>query len=739
MLSRRWKQRKVIQGISLYLFDELHLVGGEEGPTLEIVVSRARFIASQIDKAVRIVGLSSSLANARDVGDWIGATAHSIYNFSPDVRPVPLDVHIQSFDTNHFSTRILSMAKPVYTAITKLAPSKPVIVFVPSRKQAQLTAIDLVAFASAGGRPKRFLHEEVEVEVEVEVEDVGVAQAVQQGVGFLHTGLSAADRQAVERLFLLGRIQVLVVPHNMCWAVSAPAHLVVVMDTVYYEGREHRYVDYSITDILQMIGKACRQSGTGTGTGTMESCKGWVLCHAPKKEYLRRLLHDPLPIESHVDHYLHDHLNAEVVTKTVENKPDAVDYLTWTLYYRRLTQNPNYYNLAGTSHRHISDHLSEVIEATIGDLEESKCLAVEEDIELSPLNLGMISSYYYLRYTTIELFSASISAKTKVKGVVEILASSSEFSHLAIRQGEDQQLRKLAKHVPNALPSTGSSGSNGMVEDPATKALILLQTHFSRIAIVGELVHDLQQVLLEAPKLLQALVDVISSQGWLRPALAAMEVSQMVVQGQWDKDPLLLQVPHISETVLQRLRTRSPPVETVFELLELEDEERTALLQLPPEKLSDVALFCNAYPSVEVTYELLCDEGGVGAGDAVVLKIQLARDVGDEGEGEGDDGELGKVVCPRYPRTGLGLGTGSGEKRESWWLVVGDAHSNSLLAIKRIALVRSAKVKLEFAAPETPGDYNLTLYLMCDSYLGSDQEFEFSLAVVASAEDPAEG
>lgn len=47
-LSRRWRQRKAIQNVSLIVVEELHLLGGSDGPVLEIVLSRSRYIASQL-------------------------------------------------------------------------------------------------------------------------------------------------------------------------------------------------------------------------------------------------------------------------------------------------------------------------------------------------------------------------------------------------------------------------------------------------------------------------------------------------------------------------------------------------------------------------------------------------------------------------------------------------------------------------------------------------------------------
>ena len=52
---------------------------------MQVVVSRMRTISSQVSEGapIRIVGLCTSLANAKDLGEWIGATSHGLYNFPP--------------------------------------------------------------------------------------------------------------------------------------------------------------------------------------------------------------------------------------------------------------------------------------------------------------------------------------------------------------------------------------------------------------------------------------------------------------------------------------------------------------------------------------------------------------------------------------------------------------------------------------------------------------------------------
>ncbi|XP_028391652.1 U5 small nuclear ribonucleoprotein 200 kDa helicase-like [Dendronephthya gigantea] len=700
VLSRRWKQRKNVQNVNVFIMDESHLISGDNGPVMEVICSRMRYISSQIEKNIRIVALSSSLGNSKDVAQWLGAQATGLFNFHPNVRPVPLELHIQGFTITHTGSRLIAMAKPIYQAIMRHSPKKPVIVFVPSRRNTKLTALDLLTFSGADNDAQRFLHctEEDLRPFTSRLNDKTLKETLTYGVAFLHEGLSDTEVKIVEQLFVSGAVQVVVVSRNLCWAISVNAHLVVIMDTQYYEGKIHAYVDYPITDILQMVGKANRPLQDDVG-------KAVILCQGSKKEFFKKFLYEPLPIESHLDHCLHDHFNAEVVTKTVENKQDAVDYLTWTFLYRRMTQNPNYYNLQGVTHRHLSDHMSELVENTLSDLDQSKCISIEDDVDVSPLNLGMISAYYYINYTTIELFSVSLNNKTKLKGLIEIIASAYEYENLPIRHHEDTTLKQLSTRVPHKLASQ-------KFNDPHVKANLLLQAHLSRLQLSAELQSDTENILGKAMRLIQACVDVVSSNGWLSPALAAMELAQMVTQAMWSKDSYLKQIPHFSNELIKRFTEKE--VESVFDVMELEDEERKDMLKMEDSQMADVARFCNRYPNIELSYEIE-DKDNIKAGWPVVVLVDLER----------EDEQSGAVIAPFFP----------GKREEGWWLVIGDSKANSLISIKRLTLQQKARVKLDFVAPSQTGNHSYVLYFMCDAYLGCDQEYTFKIDVKQPASD----
>ena len=140
--------------------------------------------------------------------------------------------------------------------------------------------------------------------------------------------------------------------------------------------------------------------------------------------------------------------------------------------------------------------------------------------------------------------------------------------------------------------------------------------------------------------------------------------------------------------------------------------------------MSDVARFCNSYPNIEMEYEVVKQDEEISTKSVVRMVVKLSRD---EDDVPNDLSELGKVVAPSFPDSNL---------VEGWLLVVGDSKSNTLLSIKRIPSLKvEAEVKLAFQAPKEAGDHKLSLFLMCDSYLRCDQQYDFELSVVDGGDD----
>ena len=61
---------------------------------------------------------------------------------------------------------------------------------------------------------------------------------------------------------------------------------------------------------------------------------------AVKRDYYKKFLNEALPIESHLQVCLHDAFVSEIGTNMIESVEDAINWTTFTSFYRRLSANP---------------------------------------------------------------------------------------------------------------------------------------------------------------------------------------------------------------------------------------------------------------------------------------------------------------------------------------------------------------------------------------------------------------
>ena len=62
-ISRSWQTRKYVRAVRLIIIDEIHMLGEDRGPVLEVIVSRTNFISAQTKQNLRVVGLSTALGS----------------------------------------------------------------------------------------------------------------------------------------------------------------------------------------------------------------------------------------------------------------------------------------------------------------------------------------------------------------------------------------------------------------------------------------------------------------------------------------------------------------------------------------------------------------------------------------------------------------------------------------------------------------------------------------------------
>ncbi|KAF9586602.1 activating signal cointegrator 1 complex subunit [Lunasporangiospora selenospora] len=726
-ISRNWQTRPYVQKVSLVIIDEIHLLGGDRGPILEVIVSRMNYIGAQLDKRIRLVGLSTALANAHDLADWLGIQEVGLFNFRHSVRPVPLEIYIDGFPGKHYCPRMATMNKPTYAAIKTHSPNQPVIVFVSSRRQTRLTAQDLIAYCAMEDNPRRFLHmpeEDLDILLD-KVHDSSLKLALGFGIGLHHAGLPESDRKLVEELFVSTKIQILIATSTLAWGVNFPAHLVVIKGTEYYDAKTKTYVDFPITDVLQMMGRAGRPQFDQEGVAR-------VFVHDAKKNFYKKFLHEPFPVESSLHLHLDDHLNAEIVGGTIKSKQDAMDYITWTYFYRRLQMNPSYYGVEDLTPLGVNTFLSDLIEKTVSNLEKSGCVEVVDDFIIEPTPLGKICSFYYLQHTTVRHLDENLRPDSSYEDLLILLCGAQEFSELPVRHNEDIVNKELEAELPLLIDSSTSYDS------PHAKSFLLLQAFFERIRLpMTDYMTDTVSVLEQSVRVLQAMIDITAEKGMLYPCLATMNILQSVKQGRW-RDESLLTLPHVEKHMLPVLNAPQKNkkgaktiVEQLIDLASMPEQEVKSyfsrIQSLRSSQVQDIWKVVQRLPLLKITPNV---DTGIKSflvgGLNYTLTLELKRVYRPNLTYDG------RVYCPKFPKA----------QWESWWVVLENPETNELMTLKRVNMRTGPKgsflsqitTRIKFEAPNTEGRHVWKVHLYCDGYLGMDQTVDVSFDVLSPHE-----
>ena len=435
------------------------------------------------------------------------------------------------------------MNKPCYTAIRQYSPHKPVLVFVASRRQTRLTAFGLINYA-AFDDPFQWLHmnpEEMRVIIET-IRDESLKETLPFGVGIHHAGLCANDRMIVEKLFSQEKIQILCTTSTLAWGVNLPAYLVIVKGTEFHDAKTCRWVDYPITDVLQMMGRAGRPQYDTEGV----AC---VMVHDIKKNYYKKFLYEPFPVESSLHLHLHDHINAEIAAGNLKTIQDVIDYLSWTFFYRRLLSNPSYYGLYSDKVEDIQSFLLDMVVGVLHTLENAGCIKLDESNAIKSLPLGQISSFYYVTYSTVHHFSQNLISIENVPELLSLISNATEYDPEPVRHNEETHNEALAQNMYWPLPEGTNYG------DPHVKTYLLLQSFMMRLPLpVADFVNDQSSVLDNSIRLINALADIAGESKLSNQLRLIFSTMPLLIQAIMPYDSEFLQLDGVDNNIMKRFK-----------------------------------------------------------------------------------------------------------------------------------------------------------------------------------------
>ena len=524
----------------LLIIDEVHLLADDRGAVIESVVARVHRLVESRQRQVRIVGLSATLPNYKDVADFMQVPPSGLFFFGPEHRPVPLQqqfvgVITQSKDRWIKEKRMNEICYDV--VVDSLRRGYQVMVFVHSRKGTGETATALTEraqetgeleslFVTKGKEGSSGAAYDRHIDRVSKSRNREVSLHFSNGFGIHHAGMLRGDRKLTEQVFADGAIKVLCCTATLAWGINLPAHTVVIKGTEVYNPEKGGMQDLSILDVQQIFGRAGRPQFDSSGEATL------ITTHDALKRYLDKLV-KAVPIESKFIKQLADHLNAEVVGGTVTTIKEAVTWLTYTYLHVRMLRNPLAYGITADQSNDdpmLRGRTHELVHEAAKLLDQNQMLRYDLNSgNLGVTHLGRVAAHFYIQAESVATFNERLkhTASLTDADLCHLVCCATEFENVRIRQEEMNDLDGLvAKCCP--LPVTPP------IHEPSDKAYVLLQAYISRYSIRSfTLISDTNYIASNGGRVARAMFEMCLKKSEASPALKLLRIAKSVDQRIW--------------------------------------------------------------------------------------------------------------------------------------------------------------------------------------------------------------
>lgn len=622
-LTRDWRDSKIVQAVRLMLIDEVHTLDeGRRGATLETILTRMKVLRSSLCTSTkhrtppfRFIAISATVPNVFDIAQWLGESSDNpaqCLTFGPEYRPVKLTTFVETYSAG---TSVWAfdgwLNARVHEVISKYNRAlKPTLIFCSTRKQCEQLASKLTEDGVSyvlGAEHKRKLSA-----AQPRIVSKSLRGLIKSGVAYHHAGLDVPDKKLVEELFLDGMLPILTCTSTLAVGVNLPAFLVIIKNTQTYRGRQ--MVEYKCNEVLQMCGRAGRPQFENEG-------KAVIMTRCEMAPRYRELTDGQQTIESALADDLTEHVNSEVVLKTITDLNSALEWIKQTFLYVRVTQKPEkYFNgqlSSSATDAELEEALQQMVLAAIGNLTQINAITMDaNDMTVSTTFVGREMAKLSVSFRTTELFVAKLRGPPMDPyNVLLVLAQAGEYADITLRNTDKKLLRQLnsrkRKSDKNEIVRFPVPGT-GAVKTKEEKIVVLIQSDFADLFVnfdTAQFSADLNKIFKDGRRIVPLLVSLLD--GLHGPDLtlpyntiaSVMKVAaSMAGRVWWDSSSISRQIPGIGPVKAAQLVTAGlTSLETLSDATSAKLED---ILNTRPPSGTKMKASINTWPKMQLKLDI---------------------------------------------------------------------------------------------------------------------------------------